>query len=213
MVDMELESHRVPAASIQEVPAQQAMFVGADATSLVKNGAEGFVVEVEEEGNGVGEDLVLVAPASAQGAGGYKTSEPLSQYKFHSKIAESCSLVDIFNAVIDTPVTLPLRHIAASCLDVRQRMVDNFKTSKVSTPALFTEHADVLRVGDDISIPYHCPLRELDILLQGVHQVIGVFDTASSLVNIRHGLVKRLGLAINPDVQVNMTMANGGGDS
>jgi hypothetical protein len=69
-------------------------------------------------------------------------------------------------------------------------MVDNCKTSKVSTPALFTEHTDVLQVGDDITIPYHCPPRELDILLQGVHQVVGVFDTASSLVNIQHGLVK-----------------------
>jgi Protein of unknown function (DUF4100) len=165
VVDTELECHQVPAASIQEVLAQQAMFVRTDVPSLMKNGVEGFVMEVEEEGNRVGEEEmrekrpVLVAQASAQGEGGYRVAESTSQYKFRSKIEDSCSPKDIFNAVLDTPVTLPLRHIAASCPDVGRWMVDNFKTSKVSVPALFTlftEHAEVLRVGDDITIPYHC---------------------------------------------------------
>jgi hypothetical protein len=89
---MELESRRVPAASIQEVPAQQAMFVGMEVGSLVKNGVEGFVVELEEERNreeeeGVREEHpVLLAPASAQGAGGLRPSDSATQYKFRSKI-------------------------------------------------------------------------------------------------------------------------------
>ena len=218
VIDMELERRRVPAASIQEVSAHQAMFVGADAVPLVKNGVESFVVEVEEEQNGVREGRVteerpvLVVPASAQGAG-YKTAEPTSQYKFRSKIEDSCSPENIFNAVLDTPVTLPLRHIAASCPDVRRRMVDNLKTSKVAAPALFTERTEVLSAVKDFNIPYHCPPRELDITLPGNQSLIGVFDTASSLVNIRRGIVEKMRLALNPDIQVSMTMANGGSDS
>ena len=92
-------------------------------------------------------------------------------------------------------------------------MVDNFEMSKVSTPALFTEQVEVLSALKDFNILYHCPPWELDITLPGNQSLIGVFSTASSLVNIHCGIVEKMWLVLNLDIQVSMMMLNGGSDS
>jgi len=86
-----------------------------------------------------------------------KMPEPAMQYRFQSKVEESCSPDAIFQAVLDMPITFPLCHLAAVCPDVRRQVVDNFKTSKGATPAptLLSEAVEGVSVIQNITIPYH----------------------------------------------------------
>ncbi|KAG2050286.1 hypothetical protein BDR06DRAFT_892152, partial [Suillus hirtellus] len=92
--------------------------------------------------------------------------------------------------------------------DLRREAVEHCRTHWVSTPSSTTTLTTTASVPPP-QIEHATPLRELKVMLNGVHKEMALLDEGSELVVIREDVWKKTQAPINKNICMRMQTANG----
>jgi transposase InsO family protein len=145
------------------------------------------------------------------------TSNP--QYRFTAKVEEEKLIGSVVNKVLENSIRLDTRELFAVAPEVRRRLVDLLKTTKVPTDGNSSSANPSTRSHTVSSVEasafpvskaprYSSHFREIEVELPNGIKARGIFDTGSEIVAIREDIVLQTMHPINPHLVTRMTSAN-----
>ena len=145
------------------------------------------------------------------------TSHPAPQYRYQSNAEDRQLTSELYQWLLDGKLSLITpAHILAACPVIRKELVERLRTRRVdiasfeeTPPPVHIAPRSVLKLSTPRLAEYSLPLREVDVLVNGVVPAAGILDQGSQIVVIRKDLAQEAGALINFDHQLEMEGANG----
>ncbi|KAJ8579729.1 hypothetical protein M405DRAFT_870035 [Rhizopogon salebrosus TDB-379] len=131
---------------------------------------------------------------------------------YESKAATPDAASRIYQNMLNTAVpNVTISDLLAISPDLRREAVDHCRTHRIANPMPAVSMAALTASGATLppQIEHATPLRELKVMLNGIHEEVGLLDEGSELVVIREDVWKKTRAPINKDVRMRMQTANG----
>ena len=145
------------------------------------------------------------------------TSRAAPQYRYISNAEDQRLSAELFKWLLEGKLALATpAHILAASAGIRKELIERLKTRKVDT-ASFEElpHSDpaslssVFKLSTPRPAEFSLPLREIDVLVNGVISEAGILDQGSQIIVMRQDLAQEAGVSFNSSHQLEMEGANG----
>ena len=145
------------------------------------------------------------------------TSRTAPQYRYLSNAEDLRLSSELFRWLLEGKLSLTTpAHILAASAGICKELIERLKTRKVDT-ASFEElsHSNtaspssVLKLSTPRSAEYSLPLREIDVLVNGIVPEAGILDQGSQIIVMRQDLAQEAGVRFNTSHQLDMEGANG----
>jgi transposase InsO family protein len=135
------------------------------------------------------------------------------QYQFRSRVEDEHVSDNVFNKLLEASVKIEGKELLAVSSDMRKRMTDLVKTTKVAPEEQVNRQVPVPDPKTVLSIttkdvPYSLPVREINVTLPNEVEIRGVVDSGSEIVVIRQAILDKIGHPKNPNIRSDMTTAN-----
>jgi hypothetical protein len=145
------------------------------------------------------------------------TSRTMPQYCYLSNAEDQQLTAELFKWLLDGKLSLITpAHVLAASPSIRKELIEQLKTCRVDTggydvPSILkpVPPSSVLKLSTPRPAKYSHPLREIDVLVNGIVPEAGILDQGSQIIVIRWDLAREAEVQFNPNFQLEMEGANG----
>ena len=145
------------------------------------------------------------------------TSRTPPQYQYQSNVEDLQLVSELFCWLLEGKLTsVTPAHILAASPGICKELVERLKTHKVNTVSFEevfhskpTYPSSIPKPLSSCSAEYSLPLREIDVLLNGIVPEAGILDQGSQIMVMCQDLAQEAGIHVNTSHQLNMEGANG----
>lgn len=132
-----------------------------------------------------------------------------SAFTYKSKAADPTAVTRVLDKMLDVVIpNITACDLLAISPKLRRDVVKHNKTHCIPTAAINPPTAAV-SANTTVSVDYATPLRELEVLVNGVKFKKGLLDEGSEIVVIQKDFLEELGADVNRMLGIVMEMANG----
>jgi hypothetical protein len=141
----------------------------------------------------------------------------MPQYRYLSNVEDQQLTAELFKWLLDGKLSLITpAHILAASPGIRKELIERLKTRRVDAggydiPSIPkpVPPSSVLKFSTPRPAEYSLPLREIDVLVNGIVPEAGILDQGSQIIVIRWDLAREAEVQFNPNFQLEMEGANG----
>ena len=139
------------------------------------------------------------------------------QYRYISNAEDQWLSSELFKWLLEGKLSLATpAHILAASAGIRKELIEHLKTRKVDTASFeelsysnATSPSSLPKLSTPHSAEYSLPLREIDVLVNGMVPEAGILDQGSQIIVMRQDLAQEAGVRFNTSHQLDMEGTNG----
>lgn len=132
-------------------------------------------------------------------------------FSYESKAAAPDAIHRIYKSILDIMVPhVTVSDLLAISPELRKEAVEHCRTHRVPAPTTAVSTNALASTIPPLQIEHATPLRELRVLLNGVHSELALLDEGSEIVVIREDIWRKTNAPRNQQIRMKMQTANGG---